>query len=258
MLAPIFVSHGAPTLLIEDVPARDFLAGLGVELGRPKAILVVSAHWETDAPTIGAHPSPETIHDFYGFPEELYRLRYAAPGTPAVAGAVKGALEAAGIAATLDPDHGLDHGAWAPLMLAYPNANIPVTQLSIQPARGPSHHYAVGRALAGLKDQDVLIMASGSATHNLRGLAWGRHNAVPAWAEEFDAWLAERIEACEAGALMNYRQLAPGAVQAHPRDEHFLPLFVALGAAGEGARGRRIHASFTHGGLSMAAFRFDR
>lgn len=253
----IFVSHGAPTLIGEDVPARDFLAGLGRGLPRPKAILVVSAHWETPAPCVTTASRPETIHDFHGFPEDLYRLQYPAPGAPETALRAVELLRAAGFAAAADPERGLDHGAWVPLRLAYPEADIPVTQLSIQPAEGPLHHVALGRALAPLRAENVLVLASGGATHNLRELAWNSPAAPPDWARAFDDWLAATLAAGDEAGLIDYRARAPHAVRAHPRDEHFLPLLVAFGAGGAGARGTRLHAGFTHGSLSMAAFRFE-
>lgn len=253
--APVFVSHGAPTLLLDDVPARDFLAGLGDVIGRPKAIVAVSAHWETEEPVVGAPQNFATIHDFYGFPPELYRLSYTPPGQAELAATVAERLTRAGHAVGIDTQRGLDHGAWVPLKLAYPAADIPVVSLSIQAHRDPAHHVAVGRALAGLADDDILVLASGSATHNLRVLEWGRDTPA-AWASEFEGWLAERIAQGDVTALTDYRGRAPHAVRAHPRDEHLLPLFVALGAAGDAARGRRLHGSFTHGSLSMAAYGF--
>jgi 4,5-DOPA dioxygenase extradiol len=252
---PIFVSHGAPTLVLEDAPARDFLAGLGNRVGRPDAIVVASAHWESPQPLVGAAPKFATIHDFYGFPRELYEQRYDAPGDPALAARVARELRDAGFAAGLDHSRGLDHGAWVPLKLAFPDADVPVVALSIQPALGPAHHIALGRALAGLADDNIWVLGSGSTTHNLREIAWGA-TAPVAWAREFEDWLAGAIAAGDVEALEKYRERAPHAVRAHPRDEHLLPLFVAFGAAGKGAKGERIHESFAHGSLSMAAYAF--
>ena len=247
MLPTVFISHGAPTLVFEDIPARKFIAGLGEALPRPQSILCVSAHWETEAPAVSGADSPETIHDFYGFPEALYRLRYPAPGSPALAKRVAELIE--GI--EIDAGQGLDHGAWNPLLLAYPNADIPVAQLSIQVAQGPAWHLDLGRKLAPLREEGVLILASGGAVHNLR--QFHIDNTTPAeWAIAFDTWLAERIEAGDAPALVDYRRLRPEGKMAHPRDEHFLPLFVAMGAGG--GKGRALHRSFAHGSLSMAAF----
>ena len=247
MLPTVFISHGAPTLVFEDIPARKFIASLGEALPRPKAILCVSAHWETEQPAVSGATAPETIHDFYGFPDALYRLRYAAPGSPALAQRVGALIE--GI--EIDPGQGLDHGAWNPLMLAYPKADIPVAQLSIQVAQGTAWHLELGRKLAPLRDEGVLILASGGAVHNLR--QFQIDNTTPAqWAIAFDKWLAERIEAGDEQSLVDYRRLRPEGRMAHPRDEHFLPLFVAMGAGG--GKGRTLHRSFAHGSLSMAAF----
>lgn len=255
MIAPLFVSHGAPTLVVEDVPARNFLAELGRSIARPKAVLVISAHWETQEPHAGVAERPETIHDFYGFPEELYRLRYDAPGAPDVGRRAVGLLTQAGIPAVGEL-RGLDHGAWCPLMLMFPRADIPVTQLSIQPTHGPTHHFAVGQALRPLTTEGVLVLGSGGAVHNLRAIAASDGRTTPEWARAFDDWLAENIADGDVQNLIDYRARAPAAVTAHPRDEHFLPMFVAMGAAGERPKGERLHTSFTRGSLSMAAFRF--
>jgi 4,5-DOPA dioxygenase extradiol len=247
----IFVSHGAPTLILQDVPARTFLASLGQQLPRPTAIVAVSAHWDTDMPAVSLAYHPETIHDFYGFPEELYRLRYAAPGAPALAERVAKLTGAAH-----DQHRGLDHGAWVPAMLGWPEADVPIFQLSVQPDQNPAHHIALGRKLASLRGEGVLVMGSGSATHNLRALVRDGASEPEPWAQEFDDWLADTVEKGDEAALADYRAQAPNAVDAHPTDEHFLPLHVAFGAAGEGARGRALHRSFTLGNLSMAAYAF--
>ena len=249
----LFLSHGAPTLPFENVPARDFLRGLFAARGKPKAVLIASAHWETEAPAVSTAANPATIHDFWGFPEELSKLVYAAQGAPGIAKRAASLLRAAGLPAGEDPGQGLDHGAWVPLMLALDDADVPVFQLSIQPHRDPSHHLALGRALAPLRDEGVAVIGSGSATHNLRKLAWNKHKEVAPWAREFDEWFAGRVEAGDEAALLDYRRRGPHAAEAHPTDEHLLPFYVAMGA---GAEGKRIHASFTHGALSMAAYAF--
>lgn len=251
-LPSIFVSHGAPTLVLSDAPARAFLAGLGQQIPRPTGIVAVSAHWTTDLPAVSLVRRPDTIHDFYGFPEELYRLRYDAPGAPALAEKVARLTGAAH-----DHHRGLDHGAWVPAMLAWPEADIPIFQLSVQPDLGPEHHIALGRKLASLREEGVLVMGSGSAIHNLRALVRREDDSEPEpWARAFDDWLAERLDAGDEAALADYRTRAPFAREAHPTEEHFLPLHVAYGAAGEGARGRALHRSFTLGNLSMAAYAF--
>lgn len=251
----LFVSHGPPTMALDPGPCPDFLRRLGAELDPPEAILCVSAHWETARPRLGAAAEPATIHDFHGFPEALYRLRYPAPGAPDLARRTEALLAAAGFDCATDPERGLDHGAWMPLTLMYPEAKTPVTQLSIQPSERGAHHLALGRALAPLRAEGVLVMASGNATHNLSER--GARDAPPAaWAQAFDDWLAAAVEAGRADDLVNYLETAPEAARNHPTPDHYLPLLVALGAAGPGARGRRLHASFTYATLSMAAFSF--
>lgn len=252
LLPVLFVSHGSPMLPFEDIAARGFMAGLGARLPRPSAILCVSAHWETPAPAVSGAARPETIHDFYGFPEALYRLQYPAPGAPDLARRVQGLLGAASMPAMIDEGQGLDHGAWNPLMLIYPKADIPVTQLSIQHQAGPGHHFAMGRALKPLRAEGVLVLASGGAVHNLGQFHVDRQRPAD-WAVAFDDWLAGRIAAGDAASLIEYRRLKPEGKLAHPRDEHFLPLFVALGAGG-GDTGRPLHRSFAHGSISMAAY----
>jgi len=251
----LFVSHGAPTLVIEDVPARDFLAGLGRTLGKPSAVVVLSAHWGTGQPTVGNGAAPETIHDFSGFPEELYRLSYGAAGAPALAERIATLLGGA----TLDAKRGLDHGVWVPLMLMYPEADIPVVPLSIQPGRDAAHHWRIGEALRPLRDDNVLILASGAATHNLRAY-FGRRpgeDGVPDWVADFMGWLDAAVAAGDAGALLAFETQAPHAAANHPTTEHLLPLFAALGAGTPGVPGRRLHASIDAGVLAMNAYGWD-
>jgi 4,5-DOPA dioxygenase extradiol len=252
----VFVSHGAPTLAIEQNDTVEFLKRLGGELGRPESILCVSAHWNTEAPTVSAAERPETIHDFGGFPDELYRMRYPAPGAPNLALRVRELLGEAGLACTVSPTRGLDHGAWVPLKLIYPGADVPVTQLSVQPLLGTEHHLKLGRALAPLRDEGVLILATGSATHNLSRI--GRGEVPPEWAREFDEWLFRKISDGAVEELLDYRRLAPHAAVAHPTDEHLLPLFVAMGAGTveSNAKGQNLHRGWTWGSLSMAAYGF--
>ncbi len=255
ILPSVFVSHGAPTLALEPGDTGDFLRQLGTALPRPKAILCVSAHWTTGDPAVSTAAQPETIHDFGGFPEALYRIAYSAPGAPELAARVNTLLDAAGISNGSDPGRGLDHGAWVPLRLMYPAADIPTTQLSVQPHRDATWHYRLGAALAPLREEGVLILASGGAVHNLRELAWGG-GATPDWAQAFDDWLAGALAEGRMAELLDWKHAAPAARRAQPTDEHFLPLFVAWGAGGAKARGERLHRGFTFGSLSMAAFRF--
>jgi 4,5-DOPA dioxygenase extradiol len=254
MFPAIFLSHGAPTLPLVDAPARDFLLGLGKELGRPRAILVASAHWDTPAPVLSMMQRNTTIHDFYGFPQELYQLRYEPPGAPDVAAAAVTLLKQAGLPAGTDPERGLDHGAWVPLLLMYPEADVPVLQISIQPPLGTRHHLAVGKALAELRQQQVLIIGSGSFTHNLGRFRGAAVNApAPPDVIAFADWFDDAIVAGRTADTLHYRALAPHAVEQHPTDEHLLPLFVAMGAGG---RGERLHSSAMHSILRMDAYAF--
>jgi len=260
-LPSIFISHGPPTLFLDPAPVRDFLAKLGETLGRPDAITCVSAHWNTETPAISTAENPETIYDFYNFPPALYEATYPAPGAPDVAKRASDLLCEGGITADLDPDRGLDHGTWSPLKLMYPDADIPVTQLSMQWPQSPGHHLAIGRALRPLRDEGVLVLASGNVTHNL-GDAIGAYRAgqaddpPPDWARDFAAWLAESIESGAVDDLLDYRKRAPGATHANPEDDHLMPLYVALGAGDESGKGRRIHQSYLFRSLSMDALAF--
>ena len=254
MLPSVFISHGSPTLPFDDVPARDFLRGLGAKLGTPKAVLVASAHWETPAPALNAVPRNATIHDFYGFPKPLYELRYEAPGAPALAERAASLLTGVGLRAFIDAERGLDHGAWVPLMLMYPQADIPVLQLSVQSRAGVAHHIALGRALAALREDDVLILGSGGFVHNLGAIDWNG-GPQPEWSRAFADWTHRKLLARDETTLADYRMRAPYAVQAHPTEEHFMPLFVAYGAGGESAL--RLHSSATFGSLRMDAYSFS-
>lgn len=256
--SPIFISHGAPDLLLHPTPARKFLAGLGQTLGKPKAILVISAHWHTRTPTISTATKPETIYDFWGFPQELYNLSYPVSGAPDLAQQVSELLIQAKIENQLTPDRGLDHGAWNPLLLMYPQADIPVTQLSIQPYDLPIHHWNIGQALADLGTQGVLILGSGGASHNLWEFGKYALNASPPdWVKAFDQWLSETVEQSRIDSLLTYQNVAPYSQKNHPTPEHFLPLFVALGAAGIRPKGTLLHSSYTYGILSMSAYQFS-
>ncbi|HYE00775.1 MAG TPA: class III extradiol ring-cleavage dioxygenase [Alphaproteobacteria bacterium] len=249
----LFLSHGAPTLALSDSPARHFLAGLGAEIGRPRAVVVATAHWEAAAPAVGGAAAPETVHDFHGFPPELYAVRYPAPGAPDLAAAVAARLAAAGLPAAVDPRRGLDHGVWVPLSLMYPAADVPVVPLSVQSGLGAEHHLRLGAALAGLRDEGVLVVGSGSLTHNLREFRGRAEDAPPPdWVAGFADWVAAAVAGDRRDDLAAWERLAPGAARNHPTPEHLLPLFVALGA-GRGP-GRRLHASHSFGILAMDVY----
>jgi 4,5-DOPA dioxygenase extradiol len=260
MLPALFVSHGAPDLPLAEAPATRFLSDLGRHLAeRPRAILIASAHWETREPTVNAVAVNDTIHDFNGFPAELYSIRYAAPGSGEVAAQVVDVLNAHGLPCAIDPVRGLDHGAWVPLMLAYPDADVPVLQISVQTHLGPAHSLAVGRALASLRATGVLVVGSGSFTHDLSEFRNYRNVIAapePEWVTAFADWFDDALARGATADLLAYRRLAPFAAKNHPTEEHLLPLFVALGAGGENARSERLHASVTHGVLRMDVYAF--
>lgn len=257
MLPALFVSHGSPMLAVEDSAARRFLQGLGRTLGRPEAILIVSGHWETPMPAVNAMPVNETIHDFYGFPPALYDIDYPAPGDRALANRTAELLGEAAMPAAMAPGRGLDHGAWLPLMLMYPDADVPVVQMSLQHHLGPAHHIRVGEAIRKLRAEGVLLIGSGTFTHNLALMDRSEPDSAPppdvvAFADWMDAALREH----RTQDLVNYRRLAPYAVRHHPRDEHFLPLFFAYGAGADGGRVERLHDSTSYGTQRMDAYAF--
>jgi len=246
MTPTVFVSHGSPALAVEPGPSRDFLQSLGARLGHPKAIVCISAHWETEEVCINLDPHPETIHDFHGFPAELYRMTYPAPGDPELGSRIARMIPGA----TTTQKRGFDHGVWSPLTLMYTDTRIPVVEISVQPDKDAAHHYTVGQALAPLRDENILIMGSGSATHNLREMGrTGPHIA------EFENWLCKAVEEGRADDLIHYEERAPFARRNHPTPEHLLPLFAPLGAA-EGEPGEVLNRVFEYASLSMAAFVF--
>lgn len=254
MLPSLFISHGSPMLALEPGASGPALARLAASLPRPKAIVLVSAHWESRELLVASSPAPETWHDFGGFPAALFAVQYPAPGDPALAAQVADRLSAAGLPARLDPQRPFDHGAWVPLSLMYPAADIPVVQVSLPSQGGPALQHAVGQALAGLRGDGILLIGSGSITHNLRELDWhaGPESITP-WARAFRDWMVERLQAADEPALFDYRSQAPHAQRNHPSDEHLLPLYFARGAGGEFALE---HQGFTLGALGMDIYRF--
>lgn len=253
--APVlFVSHGAPDLALQDdLPAARALDDLGRSIGTPRAIVVVTAHWTTaTAVAVTTGVAPATIHDFAGFGPELERLRYPAPGDPVLAGRIVDLLTRAGVEAQ-GHDRGFDHGVWVPLWRMRPDARVPVVAVSVQPRRDGAHHVAVGRALAPLRDEGVVILGSGAATHRLDALMPGRQDPPP-WVSAFDSWVVERVEAGDDAGLARWHE-APEARRNHPTPEHLLPLLVAAGAGG--GPGRVWHRSTTWGVLAMTHLRWD-
>ena len=255
MLPTLFISHGSPMLAVQPGASGRALEALAASLPRPTAVVVVSAHWQSAELAIGSHPQPPTWHDFGGFPPELYRLDYPAPGEPQLALSIQQLLQQAAISAQLDPTRRRDHGVWVPLRLLYPRADIPVVQLSLPRTATPESLTRLGRALAPLRQQQLLLVGSGSITHNLGELDWhAGPDQISPWAQAFRDWMVERLAADDEGALQDYRRLAPHAVRNHPTDEHLLPLFVARGAGGRFAQ---VHSGFTLGALGMDIYRFD-
>ncbi len=253
----LFLSHGSPMHAIQPGAVREVWEGIARDLPRPKAILIASAHWETDVPALTGAPTPETIHDFYGFPKPLYEIQYPAKGSPELASRSVELLKKSGLKAKEDSARGLDHGAWSPLLHMYPEAKIPVVQIAVQTGLGPRHHVELGRALAPLAREGVLVIGSGHMTHNLRDRVRDENANGPApYAREFQAWVKERIDAHDIDSLVNYRELNPHGVRAHPTDEHFLPLFFALGAAGKDYKPERLFDAIEMGALAMDAYRF--
>lgn len=256
-LPSLFLSHGSPMLAIADSPAGRFLDGLGATLAPPRAIVVASAHFPASTVQVGADPHPGTVHDFGGFAPELHRIEYPAPGDPALARDIVEALGQAGIAASLVQGHGLDHGVWVPLRRIFPRAQIPVVPISVNPRGDAAGHFAVGRALAGLRDAGVLVIGSGGFVHNLGDLDWQDSQAELApWAAQFADWMRQGLLDGDWSDLLAWQDRAPHARRAHPTPEHLLPLFVAMGAAGERPQVELLHRSHEMGSLALDAFAF--
>jgi len=253
--APVlFISHGAPTFAMEPGVLGPQLQALGQQLSGIKAVLVVSPHWQTREVQVMATPQPETVHDFGGFPSALYDLQYPAPGAPALAQEAVRLLAAAGFRPGVDARRGLDHGAWVPLYHLLPDARVPVLQVSMPVSLTTAQAVALGRALAPLRAQGVLIIGSGSMTHNLYEFRQGT-TRLEAYAEEFAAWVRTAVLAHAIQPLIAYRAEAPHAVRAHPTEEHFLPLLVALGAQQEGDVLQVLDGGgILHGMLSMESY----
>lgn len=264
-LPPLFVSHGSPMTALEPGAAGAFWQRLGQALmasfGPPKAVLAVSAHSLTREPVLLAAPRHEAIYDFGGFPDALYRLRYDAPGAPALAERAQALLAQAGIPAHRLPEGGLDHGIWTPLRSIFPQADVPVLPLAYVPSQSPAQQFALGQALAPLAAEGVWVLGTGSITHNLRLL--GRFNGAPRSGDAeipesaaFRAWMHDRATARDWPALLDYRAQAPHGALMHPTDEHLLPFYVAAGAGGREAAPLRLHDSVTFGALGMDAYAF--
>ena len=254
MFPSLFISHGSPMLALEPGESGPALARLAEQMPKPKAIVIVSAHWESQELLVNANLQPETWHDFGGFPAALFAVQYPAPGWPELSVKVVELLNTAGLTVRTNSQRPFDHGVWVPLSLMYPAADIPIVQVSLPSREGPALQTRVGRALASLRDQDVLIIGSGSITHNLRELDWhAGPESVEPWAKAFRDWIIEKLASNDEIALHDYRAQAPNAVRNHPSDEHLLPLYFARGAGGEFSVA---HKGFTMGALGMDIYRF--
>lgn len=263
MLPALFVSHGSPMLAIEPGSTGPALTAWGQRLQAQgaRAVVIMSPHWMSDVPTVMTHPAPQTWHDFGGFPDALYRLQYPAPGSPVLAEAVRHRLSTAGWTAKTDERRPFDHGAWVPLSFLFPQADVPVVQLSLPASASSAEVYDLGQALGDLRQQGVVLIGSGSMTHNLGEFFGGRpaHGASPApYVVAFSQWVENALREGDRARLFDYRRYAPDAVRAHPTDEHFLPMFFALGAAGwgqaDGPLPEYISREVTYRFLSMDAF----
>ena len=254
MFPSLYISHGSPMLALDPGASGTALARIAAELPKPRAIVIVSAHWESDELLVNANPLPETWHDFGGFPKALFEVQYPAPGEPQLAATVVELLASSGLPSRIDTTRPFDHGVWVPLSLMYPQADIPVVQVSLPTRDGPALQTRVGHALNSLRQQGVLLIGSGSITHNLRELDWhAGPESVEPWAKVFRDWMIEKLEADDEAALHDYRRLAPNAIRNHPSDEHLLPLYFARGAGG---RFSISHQGFTMGALGMDIYQF--
>ncbi|GGF93113.1 dioxygenase family protein [Paenibacillus abyssi] len=256
MIPSFFIGHGAPSLALEKNDYTDFLKQLAPQLPKPRAIVLFSAHWESRQQLVSGAASYETIYDFSGFQDELYQMQYPAAGDLAIASEVQALFQQADIAAAIDTNRGLDHGAWVVLHLLYPQADIPVIALSVNRYLSNAEQYKIGQALSSLREKDILIIGSGGTVHNLRRLEWGASH-INEWAAEFDNWLEEKLNAWDTEALFQYDQIAPYAKEAVPTPEHFIPLLLAMGSGDTNKKATLLHRSYQYGNLSLSCWKFE-
>lgn len=258
-LPTLFLPHGAPTFALRPGAAGLAMSRVAAELPRPRAVVIVSPHWETRTAAVGTGERLETIHDFYGFPAELYEIQYPASGCPEAAREVIDTLRAAGLTVDEAPSRGLDHGAWVPMRQMYPDADVPIVPVSLQSQFGVAGAYRLGQALAPLRDKGFLIVGSGNITHNLGDyrIASAQSGAAFDYLRDFPNWMTEQLQQHNIAALLDYRQQAPGAARAHPTDEHLQPLYVALGAAGSQPDVEHLHTGISDYVLAMDAYAFN-
>ncbi|WP_339220209.1 class III extradiol ring-cleavage dioxygenase [Paenibacillus sp. FSL H8-0332] len=256
MMPSYFFAHGAPSIVLEDNAYTKLLKEFKDHMPKPKAIILFSAHWEETVQSVGAAATYDTIYDFGGFQDELYQMTYPAHGDPALVEQIQKLLTAGGVKNVRNEQRGLDHGAWAVLKLLYPETDIPVVAMSVNRDLPNAQQYEIGKSLAALREQDVLIIASGGTVHNLRRLNWNS-DEINGWAEQFDHWIQEKVEAWDTEALFQYEDLAPYAEMAVPTSEHFIPLFIAMGAGDQGRNAQLLHRSYQYGNLSLSCWQFN-
>lgn len=255
MINSLFLAHGSPMIALLDTPYTQFLKSLSKRLETPNAVIVFSAHWETEEIEITATDGPnELIYDFYGFPDQLYNVKYESNGSVELAKKIQQLFTKAKIPSQLQSKRGIDHGVWTILKHLYPKLKVPLIQISIQPFRSLEYQFKVGEALKSLKNESVLIIGSGGTVHNLRKLDFHNRDSVAKWAIQFDDWLIEKVKMNQVDDLLHYESLAPFASIAVPRNEHYIPLYIAMGV-GEGG-GRLMHQSYEYHTLSHLAFQF--
>jgi 4,5-DOPA dioxygenase extradiol len=255
MIHSLFISHGGPTLAIEENEYTSFLKDLGKSI-KPKAIVIFTAHFESKVTTISSIDNTyNMIYDFYGFPGELYSIKYNAQGSTGIANKVKNMLKQSGIDGRLDTERGLDHGSWVILHIMYPEANIPVVQISVDPFLPIEKQYEIGKAIRELGKEDILVIGSGGTVHNLRTINWDAKETEN-WALEFDDWLIENVKDKKLKSLFDYQKQAPNAKLAVPREEHLVPMFITMGSGQEGNVPKLLHRSYEYGTLSYICFEF--
>lgn len=252
---PLFLAHGSPMLAVEQNEYSKFLQATGAKL-KPDAIVIFTAHWETETVTISSKDDEyETIYDFYGFPDELYQVKYPAKGSTKFAALVGQLLSDKGMPVAYDTTRGLDHGSWTMLKHMFPMADVPVVQISVNPYRSAEEQYRIGEALRSLSEQNILLIGSGVTVHNLRAVKWGQKEPE-SWAVEFDEWLINRMNELDTQSLFQYEQLAPYAKMAVPRAEHLVPLYIALGSGNPAKAPQVIYRSYEFGTLSYLSLQF--
>ncbi|CAM4472246.1 4,5-DOPA dioxygenase extradiol [Paenibacillus endophyticus] len=254
-MKPLFLAHGSPMLAVEQNAYSQFLQQIGASL-KPDAIVIFTAHWETEAVTVSSkNDEYETIYDFYGFPDELYQVKYPAKGSTKVAELVGRLLSEQHIPVAYDTSRGLDHGSWTMLKHMFPKADVPVVQVSVNPDRPAADQYRIGEALRSLSSLNILVIGSGVTVHNLRAVKWGQQEPE-SWAVEFDDWLIENMNNHDTNCLFQYEEKAPHAKMAVPRAEHFVPLYIALGSGSPGETPQVIYRSYEFGTLSYLSMQF--